>query len=93
VYKKIRKDYDIQKQGIHFLNILKFLYDPTAQTTPIGSYNSYRSHIMESMAKKGDVIRWKQETMATAEKLSPTQEDLILLNVLTLIHPKLSAFV
>ena len=48
---------------------------------------------MESMAKKGDVIRWKQETMATAEKLSPTQEDLILLNVLTLIHPKLSAFV
>ena len=31
--------------------------------------------------------------MTTAEKLSPTQEDLILLNVLTLIHPKLPAFV
>ena len=93
VYKKIREDYDIQQQGIHFLNILDIVYDPTAQTTPIGFYNSYRSHIMGNMAKKGDVILWKQETMAADEKLSPTQEDLILLNVLTLIHPKLPAYV
>ena len=31
--------------------------------------------------------------MATDEKLSPTQEVLMLLNVLTLIHPKLPAYV
>jgi len=32
VYKKIREDYGIQQQCIHFLNILDIVYDPTAQT-------------------------------------------------------------
>ena len=36
IYTKLRQDYNIQQQGIHFLNIIDIKWDPTAQTTPIG---------------------------------------------------------
>ena len=93
IYKKIREDYDIQQQGVHFLNILDLTWDPTGQMTPIGFYNSYRSSILGNLAKKNDVILWKSQTLTEDEKITPSHEDLILLNVLTLLHPKLPAFV
>merc|ERR1711860_65395 len=37
--------------------------------------------------------KWKKTTLESDEKLSPSHEDLILLNVLTLLHPKLPAYV
>ena len=43
IYTKIREDFDIQQQGIHFFNILDLAWDPTGQTTPVGFYNSFRS--------------------------------------------------
>ena len=93
IYNKIREDYDIQQQGVHFLNILDLTWDPTGQTTPVGFYNSYRSMILGNLAKRGDEIKWKKTTLESDEKLSPSHEDLILLNVLTLLHPKLPAYV
>ena len=93
IYNKIREDYDIQQQGVHFLNILDLTWDPTGQTTPVGFYNNYRSLILGNLAKRGDEIKWKKTNLTQDEKLSPSHEDLILLNVLTLIHPKLPAYI
>ena len=52
IYNKIREDYNIQQQGIHFLNILDQTWDPTGQTTPTGFYNSYRSLNPANLGKK-----------------------------------------
>ena len=93
IYDKIRQDFNIQQQGIHFFNVMDLKYDATEQTTPTGFYNQYRSIIMGNLSKRGDVISWKNETMKEDEKLTPAHEDLILLNVLQLIHPKLPAYI
>ena len=93
IYKKIRQDYGIEQKGIHFLNILDVKYDPTGNVTPIGFYNNYRSLMMGNLGKTGDNIQWQSKTLTEDEKLSPTMEDLILLNVLSLLHPKLPAYV
>ena len=93
IYNKIREDYDILQQGIHFFNLLDLTWDPAGDVTPIGFYNNYRSLIIGNLAKKSTVIQWKGETMKEDERLSPSHEDLILLNVLQLIHPKLPTFI
>lgn len=93
IYKKIRQDYNIEHKGIHFMNILDLKFDSTGQTTAVGFYNQYRSMIIANLAKKNDVISWKNEVLKEDEKLSPSYEDLVLLNVLHLIHPQLPAFV
>ena len=93
IYKKIREDYDIQLQGIHFLNIIDLEWDPTGQQTPIGFYNHYRSLIIGNLAKKDSRIEWKNEVLTEDERLTPSHEDLIFINVLRLIHPKLPSYV
>jgi hypothetical protein len=93
IYTKIREDYDIQQQGIHFMNLLDLDWDPTGQTTPIGFYNQYRSLIMGNLAKKNTKIEWKNEVLHEDERLTPSHEDLILLNVLKLLHTKLPAYI
>ena len=93
IYTRLRQDYDIMQQGIHFLNLLDVKWDITASTTPTGLYNNYRSLIMGSLGKKGDKISWQNKELKQDENLSPTFEDLILLNVLQILHPRLPAFV
>lgn len=93
IYAKIREDHNIMQQGIHFFNILDLQWDITGQTSCIGFYNQYRSMIIGNLAKKDERIDWKNETLEEDEKLSPSHEDLILLNVLSLLHPKLPAYV
>ena len=93
IYKKIRQDYGIEQKGIHFLNILDAKYDPTGNVTPIGFYNNYRSLMMGNLGKTGDSIQWQNKTLTEDEKLSPTMEDLILLNVLSMLHNKLPAYI
>lgn len=36
IYNKIREDYDILQQGIHFFNLLDLTWDPAGDVTPIG---------------------------------------------------------
>ena len=93
IFQRIREDFDIQQQGIHFLNLLDQSYDITGQTTPIGFYNQYRSIIIGNLAKQGTKIEWKNEVLKEDEKLTASHEDLILLNVLMLIHPKLPNYI
>ena len=52
VYNKIREDYSIQQQGIHFLQLLDLKYDPTEETSCMGFYNQYRGIIMGNLLKK-----------------------------------------
>ena len=91
IYDKLREDYDIQQKGIHFFNLLDLHYKPGASV--MGFYNEYRNLIIANLKKRGDKIRWQNDTLARDEKLSPTFEDLILVNVLTLIDARLPVHV
>ena len=58
IYSMLRCDYDIQKKGINFFNLLDLSYDP-ATMTPIAFYNQYRTMITNNLSRKNDVIKYK----------------------------------
>ena len=92
IYKMLRSDYDIQQKGIHFFNILDVKYSPSS--TPVAFYNQYRTVISNNLAKRGDVIKYKEnEELESDEKMSPMLEDMILLNVIAEIDSRLPSFV
>ena len=93
IYDKIRQDYNLELQGIHFLNIIDVKYDPTGSEVPIGFYNRYRSLVIGNLKPSGTRINWLRQNLQEDEKLLPSHEDLILLNVLNLLHPKLPAYI
>ena len=87
---KLRENYDIQKKGVHFLNIIDIKWDPTSDITPFAFYNTYRTHIMNNLRKTGDVVSWKSaDPLQADEQMTPMLEDLLVYNVLTLIDPRL----
>ena len=93
IYDMLRCDYDIQQKGIHFMNILDMKYDPVKHT-PIAFYNEYRNVITNNLCRKNDIIKYKGNFRLLAdEKMSPMIEDMVLLNVLTIIEPKLPAHI
>ena len=93
IYAMLRRDYDIQQRGIHFLNILDLKYD-NQKMTPVGFYNQYRTLIANNLAAQTDVIKYKDNhVMREAERMSPMIEDLILLNVIKEIDGRLPNFV
>ena len=93
IYDTIRSDYDIQTKGIHFLNVIELKYDPDRHT-PVAYYNEYRTMIVNNLARAGDTIRYKNnENLDEDEKMSPMIEDLILLNVIREIDPRLPLYV
>ena len=93
IYGNLRSDYDIQKKGIHFFNILDIKYDSTTMT-PVSFYNQYRALIVNNLGKNGDVIKYRNnEALAGDEKMTPMLEDVILLNVIHEIDTRLTAFI
>ena len=93
VYDKIREEYDIQTKGIHFLNIIDLHYDPETKT-PAGFYNEYRTVILNNAGRRNEVIQWNNNRALEADKVvGPLFEDVILMNVLNLIDPRLPKFV
>ena len=93
IYDNLRSDYDIQKKGIHFFNILDIKFD-SSKMTPVSFYNQYRALIVNNLGKNGDTIKYKgNEVLASDEKMTPMLEDVILLNVIQEIDPRLPAFV
>ena len=93
IYEELRKDYDIQTKGIHFLNLIDLKYDENTMT-PVGFYNHYRTVIVNNLKKKNDVIKWKSNTtLAADETISATFEDFIFLQVLFLIDSRLPAHI
>ena len=88
----LRRDYDIQKKGIHFLNILDLKYDDE-KMTPINYYNQYRTIICNNLGKSGDIIKYDgNKTLAVDEKMTPMLEDLVLLNAVGVIDHRLPGF-
>ena len=55
VYNKVREDYDIQPEEIHFLNIIDLEYNPETKT-PAGFYNEYRTVILNNVGCRNEVI-------------------------------------
>lgn len=93
IYTMLRCDYDIQKKGIHFFNLLDLSYDP-ATMTPIAFYNQYRTMITNNLSRKNDVIKYKGDLeLAQDEKISPMLEDLVLLDAVREIDTRLPAFI
>ena len=69
---------------MHFLDF--FGLRNLVQTDAAGFYNKFRSVIIASLKKKGDVITWQNNrVLVEDEELSPTFEELILAVVLELI--------
>lgn len=90
IIKKLRENYDIQKKGVHFLNIVDIKWDPSDDLTPAAFYNTYRTHIMNNLRKSGEVVEWQSATALTEdEKMTPMLEDMVVFNVLNLIDPRL----
>ena len=93
IYQTLRQDYDIMKKGIHFFNILDVKYDGD-QMTPVTFYNQYRTAISNNLGKSCDVIKYKDNLeLNEDEKMTPMLEDLLLLNVIREIDPRLPTFV
>ena len=89
IWNELKGIYQIVHVGKDFLNIVDIKFDPnTMSATSV--YNAYRSKIMENLKPTGTTIKWKNNLqLATAEALTPTFEDHILLSVLQLIDNRL----
>jgi len=75
-----------------FLKLLELQYQPGTST--IDFYNHYRNLVIANLRKKGDIIEWQNSRlMEVDEELSPTFEDLILVNVLGVIDKRLPILV
>jgi hypothetical protein len=93
IFDMLRNDYDIQKKGIHFFNLLDLSYD-SAKLTPVAFYNQYRTMITSNHAKQNDVIKYKGNMqLAHDEKMSPMLEDMVLLDAVREIDVRLPAYV
>ena len=93
IYDMLRSDYDIQQKGIHFFNLLDVKYDQS-KMTPIAFYNQYRTIVSNNLAKRGDTLKYKNnEELTQDEKMSPMLEDMVLLNVIQEIDPRLPSFI
>ena len=86
-YNKLREDYDIQMRGIHFLNILDLNYNEE-KIRPMYFYNHYRLVVMNNLGNTGEKSKDKA-ALQNDEILGPAFEDMIVVEVLRLIDPKL----
>ena len=89
IYTKLREDYNIQQKGIHFFNLLDLQFKQGDNV--VGFYNQYRNLIIANLKKRGNRIHWQEANLDQDEKLTPTFEDTILLDVLGVIDPRLPA--
>ena len=84
VYAKLCEENIIKEPERHIFNLLDVHYPPGLMA--IDFYEHYRNIVIANLRKQGDIIRWqKNRVLEVDEELSPTFEDLILVNVLLLI--------
>jgi hypothetical protein len=89
---KVDENPSLLQKGLHFLDF--FGFQNQGQTDAVGFYNQFRSVIIASLKKKGDVIMWQNNrVLMEDEELSPTFEELILAVVLELIDTSLPVHV
>ena len=89
IYDMLKSDYDIQNKGVHFFNILEVKYN-AVKHTPVAFYNMYRTVIANNLAKRGEVLKYKNnEELTHDEKFTPMLEDLVLLDAIKEIDHRL----
>jgi hypothetical protein len=88
VFIKMDEDPSLLQKELHFLDF--FGLRNQGHSDAVGFYNKFRSVIIASLKKKGDVITWQSNRVLDEdEELSPTFEELILAVVLELIDDSL----
>ena len=91
IWEELTLIYQHQHKGKEFLSIADLEYNPS-ENTPLSFYNSYRAKLLENMKPVGTIVKWKNNTiLKTAETISPTFEDHILLTSLLIIDKRLPA--
>jgi len=81
---KQNEDYSIQDKKMHLTDLLDLQYHP--EFSAVDFYAEFRNCVLASLKKKGDIIKWQNsKVLDEDEQLSPTFEELILINVLSLI--------
>ena len=91
IWEELTLIYQHQHKGKEFLGIADLDYNPS-ENSPLSFYNSYRAKILENLKPAGTNIKWKNNsTLKTAETISPTFEDHILLTTLLIIDKRLPA--
>ena len=89
IWEELTIIYQHQHKGKEFLTITDLDYNP-AEQSPVSFYNSYRAKIMENLKPAGTTVKWKNNMVVkTAETISPTFEDHILLTTLLIIDKRL----
>ncbi len=89
---KVDENPSLLQKELHFLDF--FGFQNQGQTDAVGFYNQFRSVIIASLKKKGDVIMWQNNrVLMEDEELSPTFEELIFAVVLELIDTSLPVLV
>ena len=75
------------------MNLIDLKYDPSTKT-PTSFYNEYRTLLLNIIGRAHKVIHLNNnQALDTDKQLGPLFEDVILLNVITLIDPRLPQFV
>jgi hypothetical protein len=78
----------IKQNRLQFRPLLALKYQQHANGDKF--YNQYRNLVIANLKKKGDIIMWQNNKVLTKdEQLSPTFEEIILVNVLGLIDTRL----
>jgi hypothetical protein len=78
----------IKQNRLQFRHLLALKYRQHANGDKF--YNQYRNLVIANLKKKGDIIMWQNNKVLTEdEQLSPTFEEMILVNVLGLIDTRL----
>ena len=89
---KVDEENDLLYKDVLFFSLLDLQFN--SEISAIGFYDQYRNLFVASLKKKGDTIVWQNDTILVEdEQLSPTFEELIFANVLSLINARLPGHV
>ena len=91
LWQAVRAHYGFQSTGAHFLDFNNIRLEPDER--PEDLYQRILSFIDDSLLKANDNIQHHGENVSADEQLSPTLENMIVLNWLRLIHTDLPALV
>ena len=91
IWQAIRAHYGFQSTGAHFMDFNNIRLEPDQR--PEDLHQRILSFIDDSLLKANDNVQHHGENVSADEELSPTLENMIVLNRLRLIHTDLPALV
>ena len=94
IWEMIETDYDIEKQGRHFLKLDQVHYNPAGAETINAFYRRLRDFFEDNLRKAGEKIKSKKDKVIEVdETLSHTMENTIVYMALREIDARLPAYV